>query len=214
MSELSDRQRVVTETWEISLEELGKAGVPQARPLLWFLSCFAPGALLPRDITHATPELQALLHPTGSLDGFCAAGLIGLDGMSLIRARSADGDEGVDLHPEPDEDQHHPGDHRRVRLYAGHPVTHAARTEIHREVQNDTAVQAAAPSQKASGCWNCGVQRGGSPSTRVISRSLRRQRSAIDSRTTKRFRTRRGPSRRPGCVRSTRRCNPVDPRVW
>jgi tetratricopeptide (TPR) repeat protein len=48
---MSDEPRyVVMRTWELSLDDLARLGVPQARPLLRVLSCFAPAIPIPRGI--------------------------------------------------------------------------------------------------------------------------------------------------------------------
>ena len=51
---------VVMRTWELSLDDLAQLGVPQARPLLRVLSCFASAIPIPREIL-ASQSLDQLL---------------------------------------------------------------------------------------------------------------------------------------------------------
>lgn len=106
--EHSDRSLVVTQTWELSLDALANSGRPQSRPLMWLLSCFAPGSRLPEELIIADapdPALVSLLTSHGSASErrfaeFCMAGLQGLVMVGLIqRSNPADGPAGIELHP-------------------------------------------------------------------------------------------------------------------
>jgi tetratricopeptide (TPR) repeat protein len=104
----SNRSLVVTQTWELSLDALASSGRPQCRPLMWLLSCFAPGSRIPEElITAAAPDplLVSLMAPGGAVSGrrfaeFCMVGLRGLAAAGLIQRSSlADGPPGIELHP-------------------------------------------------------------------------------------------------------------------
>ena len=106
--EHSDRSLVVTQTWELSLDALASSGRPQSRPLMWLLSCLAPGSRIPEElITTAAPDpsLMSLLASGEPASGrhfaeFCMAGLRGLAAAGLIqRSNPADGPAGIELHP-------------------------------------------------------------------------------------------------------------------
>jgi tetratricopeptide (TPR) repeat protein len=109
---------MVTRTWELSLDALERAGIWQARPLLWLLSCYAPGSRIPVEIVTAlcpdgqgrqrarqTHPLHALLDPEGQqtpaeLVSVCLAGLTALASFSLIQRRNSEtGTPQIDLHP-------------------------------------------------------------------------------------------------------------------
>jgi tetratricopeptide (TPR) repeat protein len=55
-----DSRSVPLWTWEMSLDELARRGIPQSRPLLRVLSCFALATPLPREVL-ASPLLDRLL---------------------------------------------------------------------------------------------------------------------------------------------------------
>lgn len=115
----SDGRTAVSATWELSLDALARSGVHQARPLLWLLSCYAPGHLIPHEIitvggslsrSSGRPEgmphpLATLLDPDHAvpetrLAEYCRVGLRKLKSAGLIeRADPADGPEAVELHP-------------------------------------------------------------------------------------------------------------------
>jgi tetratricopeptide (TPR) repeat protein len=57
---VADSRSVVMRTWEMSLDELTRRGVPQARPLLRLLSCFAWATPIPRGLL-TSPHLARLL---------------------------------------------------------------------------------------------------------------------------------------------------------
>jgi tetratricopeptide (TPR) repeat protein len=106
--EYSDRSLIVTQTWELSLDALASSGRPQSRPLMWLLSCFAPGSRIPQElvITAAPdPSFMSLLasgEPASErrFAEFCMAGLRGLAAVGLIqRSNPADGPAGIELHP-------------------------------------------------------------------------------------------------------------------
>jgi tetratricopeptide (TPR) repeat protein len=111
-SERPDLGLVVTRTWELSLDALASAGCPHARPLMWLLSCFAPGTRVPEELIIAGDHggsggqsLAGLLAPATRLqDGqwaeYCLAGLRGLWTVGLIQpSNPADGPAGIELHP-------------------------------------------------------------------------------------------------------------------
>lgn len=98
----------VAMTWELSLDALAASGRPQCRLLMWLLSCFAPGAVVPRALLTATDPgfpLMALLTdgepvPERQFIESCLAGLRGLKTVGLIqRSILPDGSEGIELHP-------------------------------------------------------------------------------------------------------------------
>jgi hypothetical protein len=106
--EQPDRSLVVTQTWEFSLDALTSSGRQQSRPLMWLLSCFAPGSRIPEElITTAAPDpsLASLLAPGQAVSGrrfaeFRMAGLRGLAAAGLIqRSDPADGPAGIEIHP-------------------------------------------------------------------------------------------------------------------
>jgi tetratricopeptide (TPR) repeat protein len=98
----------VTRTWELSLDALAGSGRPQSRPLMWLLSCFAPGTRIPEALVTTTdPDipLTALLAdgeqvPEPQFTEFCMAGLQGLWTVGLVQ-RSTPPDElpGIEVHP-------------------------------------------------------------------------------------------------------------------
>lgn len=111
-SERPDRGLVVTLTWELSLDALADSGRPQARPLMWLLSCFAPGNRIPETLLtaagpdgHSLQPLTALLAPDAEIPArqqaeYCTAGLQGLAAVGLIhRSGSADEPAGLEIHP-------------------------------------------------------------------------------------------------------------------
>ena len=86
----SDPRRAVTSTWELSLDSLDRAGVPQARELLRLLSCYAPGLPIPVSLLEAEP-LHRLLGTTPGVDDDgrrLDAGLLGLLQLNLITRES------------------------------------------------------------------------------------------------------------------------------
>lgn len=98
----------VTMTWELSLDALAGSGRSQSRPLMWLLSCFAPGTRVPEAlITAADPDipLAALLAngeqvPEHQFTEFCMAGLRGLRTVGLVQRSAPPGEPpGIELHP-------------------------------------------------------------------------------------------------------------------
>ena len=109
----------VSATWELSLDALARSGVPQARPLLWLLSCYAPGHPIPHEIitvggslSQSSGRPEGMPHPLASLldpdhampvarlAEYCRAGLRKLKSVGLIEhADPGDGPEAVELHP-------------------------------------------------------------------------------------------------------------------
>lgn len=90
---------IVTRTWEISLDDLARGGVPHARTLLRLLSCYAADASIPLDLLDgrrlsrlfaAEPSSRAVEHP----DLLLEQGLRGLERLGLVESRSV-GQESV-----------------------------------------------------------------------------------------------------------------------
>ncbi|HEX6509376.1 MAG TPA: tetratricopeptide repeat protein, partial [Chloroflexota bacterium] len=111
-SEKPDPRMVVTRTWEMSLDALGSAGLPQARPLLWLLSCYAPGARIPEEmitsgglVASSSRLLSALLDVDREVSAeewadLCLSGFRGLRSVGLIwRSDATDGPRAIELHP-------------------------------------------------------------------------------------------------------------------
>lgn len=96
---------VVARTWEITLDELARTGVPHARTLLRLLSCYAADAPIPLDLLDL-PEgsrLSRLLsaEPSGRSAGpglGVEDGLRGLERFGLIETRAAGAERGIALH--------------------------------------------------------------------------------------------------------------------
>jgi tetratricopeptide (TPR) repeat protein len=86
---------MVTLTWELSLDALARHGLPQARPLLRLLSCYAPATPIPRSLLN-TDILRSLLSALPRKRGVKRIEaeprldqvLDGLDGLGLIDAAS------------------------------------------------------------------------------------------------------------------------------
>jgi hypothetical protein len=103
---------------ELSLNALGRAGFPQARPLLWLLARYAPSSLIPEEIITGgtmlpwSPRRPATgIHPLGrlldprqalpatQLAEYCGAGLQELHSAGLIeRSKSDDGRKVIRVH--------------------------------------------------------------------------------------------------------------------
>jgi hypothetical protein len=106
------------DTPELSLDALGRAGFPQARPLLWLLACYAPSSLILEEVitggmmpvwprgasasdVHPLARLldpgQAL--PATQLAEYCRIGLQELQSAGLIdRLKSDDGRRVIRVH--------------------------------------------------------------------------------------------------------------------
>jgi Domain of unknown function (DUF4062)/Tetratricopeptide repeat len=63
-----DPRKMVMRTWELSLDDLSRHGLPQARPLLRMLSCFAPGVPIPLELLDSE-LLRPLLPPSSAIAG-------------------------------------------------------------------------------------------------------------------------------------------------
>lgn len=105
-------------TPELLLDALGRAGFPQARPLLWLLACLAPSSLIPEEIItggmipiwprgatassgHPLARLLDLGHalPGTQLADYCRTGLQELQSAGLIdRSKSDDGRKVIRVH--------------------------------------------------------------------------------------------------------------------
>lgn len=102
-------------TPELSLDALGRAGFPQARPLLWLMASYAPSSLILEEIlttglapgsaqvsgTHPLARLLDLGQPlpAGQLAEYCRTGLQELRSAGLIdRWKSDDGQKYLRVH--------------------------------------------------------------------------------------------------------------------
>jgi hypothetical protein len=107
-----DRGLVMTQTWELSLDALASWDLPQGRPLLWLLSCYAPGSPVPEEIITATDPAGDVPHPLAALlasEGrvparqwaeYCRGILRALGKVSLIqRSDTTDRRVAIELHP-------------------------------------------------------------------------------------------------------------------
>jgi hypothetical protein len=112
------------DTPELSLDALGRAGFPQARPLLWLLACYAPSSLILEEIlTGGTIPAWSRSAPAGGLHPmvrlldpdqalpvtqlaeYCRTGLLELQSAGLVdRTRSDDGRKVIRVHPSIAED--------------------------------------------------------------------------------------------------------------
>lgn len=89
------RRSVVMRTWEMSLDDLARRGIPQARPLLRLLSCFAAATPIPRGMLVAQQLHRLLTPPAEGANPLDRAqteyrledGLHGLKALSLIDIR-------------------------------------------------------------------------------------------------------------------------------
>jgi tetratricopeptide (TPR) repeat protein len=102
--EAGDRMRVML-TWELSLDALAKHGLPEARPLLRLLSCYAPAVPIPVSLLRpdlVDPFLTSSIEPRAALE---ATGprmnhvLQGLDRLGLIDRVGSPGRRGLIVHP-------------------------------------------------------------------------------------------------------------------
>ncbi|MFE5854690.1 tetratricopeptide repeat protein [Streptomyces sp. NPDC056500] len=87
----------VTLTWEISLDALDRQGAPEARTLLRLLSCYLPGAPVPRElIDTGVPALAALAGAEPAVE----RALRGLVDVGLLAAdQEPDDGAGLTVHP-------------------------------------------------------------------------------------------------------------------
>lgn len=96
--ELAERTLVML-TWELSLDALRKHGLPQARPLLRLLSCYAPAVPIPLSLLNAELLAPVLRGAAGATDDSETTGgrvdqiLRGLDRLGLIEATDLPGQE-------------------------------------------------------------------------------------------------------------------------
>jgi tetratricopeptide (TPR) repeat protein len=99
----------ITRTWELSLDALAADGRPQARRLLFLLSCYAPVSPIPVALLapHLLGDILRLSELTRSHgpdwhQRLCDAGLTGLSAVGLINATATLGraqDRAVAVHP-------------------------------------------------------------------------------------------------------------------
>jgi tetratricopeptide (TPR) repeat protein len=95
---------VVTRTWEISLDNLARDGVPQARNLLRLLSCYAADASIPMSLLDGRRLFPLLARePTGSSvdhsDLLLERGLRALARVGLIDVGTSGRERALTLHP-------------------------------------------------------------------------------------------------------------------
>lgn len=101
----ADPRAIVTSTWELSLDALSRRGVPQARPLLRLLSCYAASTPIPIEVLGPqllVPLLGSSSDATpGSAERRLDDGLRELRRLRLIDARPAapTGQRAVAVHP-------------------------------------------------------------------------------------------------------------------
>ncbi|WRZ94403.1 tetratricopeptide repeat protein [Streptomyces sp. NBC_01007] len=101
----AEDRAVVMRTWEISLDDLARCGVPHARPLLRLLSCWAPATPIPLDLLDAR-HTACLLRPRApgravEEDGAdqLEEALRGLHRLGLIEARTSGPRTAIVIHP-------------------------------------------------------------------------------------------------------------------
>ncbi|RAY14255.1 hypothetical protein DPM19_14850 [Actinomadura craniellae] len=79
----------IMRTWEISLDDLARCGIPQARALLRLLSCYAPAVPVPLDLLDSPEVVRTLLAgDADSADRSVERGLRGLKRLALIETRA------------------------------------------------------------------------------------------------------------------------------
>jgi tetratricopeptide (TPR) repeat protein len=98
-----DPRSVVTQTWEISLDDLAHSGIPQARGLLRLLSCYAPATPIPLDLLDGR-RLAHLLRSSPEFDPMSADRLVeqavrGLNRLGLVETRLLRQATAVVVHP-------------------------------------------------------------------------------------------------------------------
>ena len=124
----ADIHSTVQRTWDLSLDALAAEGIPQARPLLLVLSCFAPATPIPAWLLQLPPLADLLAGPghAGQANGAERRGLrAGLQGLSrtglidISATGSPAGVHAVTVHPVV-------ADANRVRLAASADAERAA----------------------------------------------------------------------------------------
>jgi tetratricopeptide (TPR) repeat protein len=81
----TDPRAAVMQTWELSLDDLARSGLPHARAVLRLLSCFAPGIPIPVDLLEATDLTGLLAGESGSrMDTRLEQALRGLERLGLV----------------------------------------------------------------------------------------------------------------------------------
>ena len=98
-----DPRAVVTQTWEISLDDLAHSGIPHARGLLRLLSCYAPTTPIPIDLLDDR-RLQDLLQSTPGFDTKNADRLVeqairGLNRLGLVETQPLHQTTALVVHP-------------------------------------------------------------------------------------------------------------------
>ena len=128
----ADIDATVQRTWDLSLDALAAEGLPQARPLLLVLSCFAPATPIPAWLLQLPPLAELLADRTVSGPGRgqdygaerrgLRAGLQGLSRTGLIEIAAGNSPAGlnaVTVHPMV-------ADANRIRLAASADAEHSA----------------------------------------------------------------------------------------
>jgi CRP-like cAMP-binding protein/tetratricopeptide (TPR) repeat protein len=123
----ADIPATVQRTWDLSLDALAAEGMPQARPLLLLLACFAPAAPIPAWLLQLAPlaHLLAARHDIRQSQAERSGLLAGLQGLSRLglaeisAAGSPAGLGAVTVHPMV-------ADANRSRLAASTPAEQAA----------------------------------------------------------------------------------------
>jgi CRP-like cAMP-binding protein/tetratricopeptide (TPR) repeat protein len=123
----ADIHAAVQRTWDLSLDALAAEGMPQARPLLLVLSCFAPATPIPAWLLQLPPLGELLARRTGDADDSAERrglrdGLQGLSRTGLIDISASSGPAGlnaVTVHPVV-------ADANRIRLAASPAAERAA----------------------------------------------------------------------------------------
>jgi tetratricopeptide (TPR) repeat protein len=101
--QVPDERATVMHTWEVSLDNLARHGLPEARPMLRLLSCFAPAVSIPLDILD--PEhVAGLLAPAiamtpGQRSARLESTLRGLARVGLVDPGGGPGQMALVVHP-------------------------------------------------------------------------------------------------------------------
>jgi CRP-like cAMP-binding protein/tetratricopeptide (TPR) repeat protein len=96
----ADIHATVQRTWDLSLDALAAEGMPQARPLLLVLSCFAPATPIPAWLLQLPPLGDLLTRRTGQADDHderrgLTDGLRGLSRTGLVDISASSGPAGL-----------------------------------------------------------------------------------------------------------------------
>lgn len=86
---------VLMRTWELSLDALAARGMPQARPTLRLLSCFAPGESVPLALLRGRLDAFLAASVPGAAPSALRQVLEGLDNLGLILATKGTTEHGM-----------------------------------------------------------------------------------------------------------------------